>query len=261
MTTTALKLLALGLMFCDHVYEFIGGAPLWLTWLGRLSAPLFLFCMVWGLHYTHDRWHYLKGLYFWGIGMAVGDVALGLLVPDANTVPTNNIFVTFLLVGVIVTIVEGFQKSGDRKQAKKLLWLFLFAQVISFILVPVAMYQLPQVENAFVLIASVFPSVLFCEGGLLWVIMGVALYATKENKKKLTVCYLAFSLFWMFMAGGAITLEELIYRNYQWMMVFSLPFMLWYNGQKGKGLKRLFYVFYPAHIFFLCWLGSVVALQ
>ena len=25
--------------------------------------------------------------------------------------------------------------------------------------------------------------------------------------------------------------------------------MLWYNGQRGRGHKALFYVFYPAHVY------------
>lgn len=258
MTTTALKLLALALMFCDHIYEFIGGAPIWLTWLGRLSAPLFLFCMVWGVHYTHDRKHYLKGLYFWGVFMAVGDLLLAWLLPGAKTAPMNNIFVTFLLVGMVITIIEGFRGKGDRSEAKKLLWLLILAQVASIVLVPMAILGLPQIENAFVLPASVFPSLLFCEGGPIWILLGLMLYYTKENKRSLAVSYLAFSLLVMAM-GGFGTLQDLFYQNYQWLMVLSLPFMLCYNGEKGRGLKRLFYVFYPAHVFILCWLGSFVA--
>lgn len=257
MTTTGLKLLALGLMFCDHIFEFINGTPIWLTWLGRLSAPLFLFCMVWGLHYTHDRMRYLKGLYLWGVGMGAGDAALGLLVPGAKTAPTNNIFVTFLLVGMIVTIAEGFRLGGNRAQAKKLLLLLILAQVVSFVLVPLIVWGVPQWENAYVLPAALLPSVLFCEGGPLWVVLGVAIYYTKEKKMWLTACYLAFSLLWIVMAGAPVTPDTLLYENYQWMMAGALPLLLCYNGKKGKGLKRLFYVFYPAHIFLLCWLGSV----
>ena len=84
------------------------------------------------------------------------------------------------------------------------------------------------------------------------------LYYTKENKRSLAISYLAFSLLVMAM-GGFGTLQDLFYQNYQWLMVLSLPFILCYNGEKGRGLKRLFYVFYPAHVFILCWLGSFVA--
>lgn len=45
MTSTSLKVIALILMLLDHIGQFIPGTPLWLHWLGRLSAPVFMFCM------------------------------------------------------------------------------------------------------------------------------------------------------------------------------------------------------------------------
>lgn len=258
-TSTTLKLIALVLMLLDHIYEFINGAPIWLTWLGRLSAPLFIFCMVWGLHYTHDRKKYLLNMYLWGVGMSVGDVALALLVSGAKTLPMNNIFVTLLLTGMIVAIIEGF-RGGDKKLAKQLLWLLIGAQVISFVLVPIIMMQFPQIYNAFVLPAAIFPSLLFCEGSFIWVGMGVVMYFVKENKTKLVFCYTIFSLYWMLMPEFSLAYESMFLQNFQWMMIGSLPLMLCYNGNKGYGLKWLFYAFYPAHIYILCWVGSFVSL-
>jgi uncharacterized protein involved in cysteine biosynthesis len=55
MSTTLLKLIALILMLIDHIAEFIPGIPVWFHWIGRISAPIFMFCMVWGFHYTRDR--------------------------------------------------------------------------------------------------------------------------------------------------------------------------------------------------------------
>ena len=63
MSSTALKLLALGLMLIDHIYEFLPGMPVILTILGRISAPLFFFCTAWGFHHTRSRETYLLRLY------------------------------------------------------------------------------------------------------------------------------------------------------------------------------------------------------
>ena len=45
---TNLKYLAVALMFLDQIYQMFGsmGAPIWLTMLGRLSFPIFLFLLL-----------------------------------------------------------------------------------------------------------------------------------------------------------------------------------------------------------------------
>lgn len=64
MNTFELKITALILMVIDHIGLYFEGTPLWLRLLGRGSYPLFLFCMVWGYHYTKNRRAYLTRLYF-----------------------------------------------------------------------------------------------------------------------------------------------------------------------------------------------------
>ncbi|MFQ9564372.1 MAG: TraX family protein, partial [Faecalibacillus intestinalis] len=41
---------------------------------------------------------------------------------------------------------------------------------------------------------------------------------------------------------------DILFGNPQWMMIFSLIFILMYNDEKGRGLKWFFYIFYPLHI-------------
>ena len=69
MSTFALKITALILMFLDHTGLYFEGAPVWFRWLGRASYPLFLFSMVWGYHYTRNRKKYLLRLYLMSIFM------------------------------------------------------------------------------------------------------------------------------------------------------------------------------------------------
>ncbi|NNJ29918.1 hypothetical protein G9470_08960 [Bacteroides xylanolyticus] len=71
MTSTMLKILALLFMFLDHIAEFIPGAPIWLHWIGRISAPIFFFCMAWGFYYTSNRKVYLSRMYGFGVIMAL----------------------------------------------------------------------------------------------------------------------------------------------------------------------------------------------
>ena len=68
---TQLKTIALVLMVLDHIhyfFEFTGCIPTVFSMLGRLSAPLFLFCTVEGFAHTHDRRRYF--IRIWAIGAA-----------------------------------------------------------------------------------------------------------------------------------------------------------------------------------------------
>ena len=47
MSSFGLKVVALILMIIDHAAEFLPGMPVWMRWLGRLAAPIFIFCSVW----------------------------------------------------------------------------------------------------------------------------------------------------------------------------------------------------------------------
>lgn len=255
MTSTGLKLVALGLMLFDHIYTFIDEMPIWLTWLGRLAAPLFIFGMVWGLKYTHNRNKYLWNMYLWNVGMAIGNVIVSYFIHNAKAPLKNNIFTTILLIGIIVTIIESFL-NNNKECAKQLLFLLLGAQVLSILLVPLSSVLLPDSYNVYLLPSSVFPSLLFCEGGFLWVIFGVILYFIKQNKRMLSVTMITFSLICLLLGGINLTYKNLFLQNYQWMMVAALPLMLCYNGKRGYGLKWLFYLFYPIHIFLLYWIGS-----
>lgn len=255
MSGTTLKLAALVLMLLDHIYEFIDGMPIWFTWLGRISAPMFMFCMAWGLYYTHDRKKYLLNMYWWGIGMSVGDILLSALILGGNIL-NNNIFTTLFLIGVIVTIIEGFH-NGNRKQAKKLLLLLFGAQFLSIVAVPIIMKLFPNNYNVYLLPSSLFGGLLFCEGGFIFVAFGVGLYFLKRRKVSFIIWYCFFSFIWLLLMETHFTYENLFLENYQWMMVGALPLILCYNGKKGRGLKWLFYIFYPAHIFLLYTIGAL----
>ena len=256
MSSTTLKLIALVLMFFDHVYSFIGGAPIWLKWIGRISAPLFVFTMVWGLYYTHDRKKYLKNMYFWGVGMSVGDVLTTVLVPNAHASPSNNIFVTLFLIGFIIVMIEQFSQKKFRSGIVMLAAL-LAMQALSFLLIPPTQRLIPGLPVVSLVCIAVFPNLLYCEGMFFMVIVGVALYFSKRLPPvAFSLIYIALSALMTLGRPISFTTEGLLYDNYQWMMAAALPFLLAYNGKKGRNIKWLFYVFYPAHIFLLCWIGS-----
>jgi hypothetical protein len=54
------------------------------------------------------------------------------------------------------------------------------------------------------------------------------------------------------------TFENLFFYAYEWMSVFSVIFMLLYNGKRGHGNGKFFYYFYPLHVYVLYGLSFLI---
>ncbi|WP_041668710.1 TraX family protein [Acetobacterium woodii] len=254
MSSTALKLVALILMFFDHVGQFIPGTPLWLHWIGRISAPLFMFCMAWGFFYTHDRKKYLIRMYLFGFGMAFIDIICNNIITDPIALISNNIFVTLFLVGVIIWLIE--IAKTDKKKGFLYIILFLACQVLSSILCIVAAHTFP-INGIYGFVGAITANLIFNEGSFIFVFLGVLIYFNRINRQNLILAYGLFTLGFMALEWSmSPQLTALLFSNYQWMMIAALPLMLVYNGQKGKGFKYFFYFFYPIHIVILFFIGN-----
>lgn len=290
MSTTTIKKIALIFMFIDHVAQFIPFIPEWLHWIGRISAPLFFLCTAWGFHYTKSRKKYLVRMYFFGVGMAILNVIFNNIHRENyTTYINNNIFVTLLVSCVIIAIIDTYH--DNRIKAKKYLLIFVILQIFSTSLIIFVDYG----DYSFIIefLCAIFGNIFLCEGGIIFVILGVLLYYTKNSKKKLIFSYSIFCIVYSFIyltnviARIFIVLEpilpESIYfiivliarllgietfpiygirffeiTSCYWMIIFALPFMLLYNGKKGKGYKYFFYFFYPIHIYVLYFVGNIL---
>ena len=260
MTTTALKILALVFMFVDHVGQFIPGTPTWFGWIGRISAPLFMFCVIWGLLYTSDKKKYLTRLYLFGVGMAIMNLVINKLYNNAGVYITNNFITTLFLIAFIMFLIQ--------KNEKKLYISFGIWQLVStpLCIILVEFIEIPSLNDStpsYMFYGSLFGNILFIEGGILFLVLGVLLYLTRNNKKNLIIYYIIFSILTYLLVSyfgsnhnfGLIS-YLIPFADYQWMMIAALPFMLIYNRKKGAGLKYFFYIFYPLHIAILYIIGQ-----
>lgn len=260
MTTTALKILALVFMLIDHIGQFIPGVPVWFGWIGRISAPLFMFCVIWGFSYTLDKKNYLTRLYLFGVGMAIMNLILNKLYINTGVYITNNFISTLFLVGFLILLIY--------KNEKKLYIIFGIWQLVSSLLciILVEFIAIPNFYDAtpsYMFYGSLFGNIFFIEGGIFFLVLGILLYLTRNNKKNLIIYYSSFSVFTYLLItyfGSSHNFGFISYlipfTDYQWMMIAALPFMLVYNRQKGVGLKYLFYIFYPLHIAILYMVGQ-----
>ncbi len=251
MSTFALKMLAVIFMFIDHIGLYFPGAPIWFRWIGRISYPLFLFCMVWGYHYTRNRKVYLIRMYLMSLFMTGFALAVDHFFPtDGFGYGFHNIFASMFLVGVIISIIELFLK--DKKKVLLSLGGLFALQILYYMapnFVPALRYVSGDVRT------GIIPNLYLNEYGMEFIVLGVLMYFLREKKDWLAVVYLLFCI-------GQFSFEMMVEPpSIQWMMALALPFMLSYNNKKGPGLKYFFYVFYPAHTFLLFYLANFVFAQ
>ncbi len=222
MSGFTLKIIALLLMTADHLSIIFGSLP-YLRIPGRLSAPIFAFILSEGVRYTSDRKKYMFRLYVFAVLMATCNMLTGYEVQ-------NNIMATFFLTVLNITAIENVLN-------KKYIWLLAFA------------FQITAVFAGTEFLRILMPSPSTCEGGIMWVALGMALYFLRESKAARLAAIAVFAI--MQFSPQA----EGVAEAYQWMMIFAIPIIAMYNGKRGKGVKYLFYIYYPLHIY-LFWFIS-----
>ncbi len=256
MSGTALKLIALLLMTVDHIAQFIPDMPVWMHWLGRISAPVFLFCLVWSMKYTKSQFRYLLRLYLAGLFMGIMDFVVNLICGNHVYAPmSNNFFTTLFLTGLCIAVIEMYRE--DRESGKRLALIVIIEQLVSVMICYMVSFGFGELHLEY-LFGGLLPNILYTEGSFLIVVLGLLFYWYREEPKWLAGTFGITCLIYavlVFVQGGG-SWNAVLYTDYQWMMVFAIPFFLSYNREKGSGLKYLFYLFYPAHILILFLIGN-----
>lgn len=269
-----LKLIAVICMTLDHLVAFGWSIPLFtpyrvqllLRTLGRIAAPLFLFVLVQGARHTRSRRRYLLRLYLAGM-------ATGLFVTATNFffggfvgfITPGNILFTFFYVILFIELLERLVaavRSRDTRRA-----LFAAALTVASAAVPhllsTALYSaIPEGLStrglflAYGLIDSFLPSLLRVEYTVGFVVLGVVLYFAK-TKRRQCLAYAAFCLLcivgrfaieWdpeLYMHVGSFGVT--FFESLQCRMWLALPFMMLYNGERGRQSRWFFYWYYPLH--------------
>lgn len=223
-----LKIIAMFFMVLDHIYTYLNGVsgisiPIWFGYLGKISAPIFFYLIVEGFFNTRNRTNYLLRLFGFGVLMIGVDLLLGI---------HNNIFLSLGLSVLLMSVIEYGRRS--RKY------------VICVLLA--------------LLIAIVF---MFTEASIYGLMMTLIFYFLRQHKGWMIISYLIYSVLPIFSALslGADFLDAILLWDYQWMMVFSAPFLLLYSGKIGlhnQVVKWMFYIFYPLHLVMIILLSKVM---
>ncbi|MEG1135019.1 MAG: TraX family protein [Cellulosilyticaceae bacterium] len=259
-TNFDLKVIALILMIGDHLYYFFGYTekiPVLFSQVGRLSGYIFLFVVLEGFKHTSNRKKYVLRLY--GLSVLMGCMNYGImtmgLIRKDGFYPMNNIFATFTLLTIIW---QGIDYLKERKKLKGIgfLSLAIVPNLLAFLL---PMHMMPILGGV---MTTVLPLPMFVEGGVFWLLSGVILYVFKEHKKLQMTLFGVYTLLWtiglpLFM-GMELSISNLFSTYYEWMGIFAIPILILYNGERGKSMKRFFYIFYPAHVYIFYFISYVL---
>ena len=264
---TQLKTIALVLMVLDHIhyfFEFTGCIPTVFSMLGRLSAPLFLFCTVEGFAHTHDRKRYV--LRIWAIGTAMAALEFFMIYAGAfrrgdGFYPQNAIFQDLVLLCVVWQGIDWLREKkiakGAAAIAAVLCWPYM---VVAFLLFFPQVQDMP-IASAVVAFLMTSPLPMWTavtDGSWGFLLGGVLLYALRGHRPVQLGVWALNALLWDLVLPFAMVCRQdgfvwtqMFTAYYEWFGVGAVVLMLLYNGQRGSGHKQLFYWFYPAHVYLL----------
>ena len=255
-----LKYIALIAMVFDHIhyfFDYTGKIPIWFAMIGRLAAPLFLFSVIEGFIHTRNRKKYFLKIYV--LAILMGLIQFGFynflhpLVRPDGFFPKNMMLSSF---AILLVALQGIAWIQEKKYLKGIPTL-LFPLMLPWLML--LLYLSGQDKPIFTLFINllnytVLPTHTSISDGGTWLLLtGIAMYLCHKNLKKEVLAFVTVSLVWVLM--GIVlsrpSFQDLMFRYIEWMEIFAAPLMLCYNGQRGKGSKYLFYVFYPTHIYLL----------
>lgn len=252
MSFFVLKLLAVITMLIDHIGAFLLPDVEFLRIIGRISFPIFAFCIANGYRYTKNKYKYMLRLLIGGI-ISIFPYSI-LHGPGYFRVPFRNIFFTLLLGLLCIFFFDNAKKK--RKGLKNIISLgsaimvfvcLSFSNILSveyglFGVALVLLYHFVIDSKVGIIMVSVWMNLILEMDGLCGS-LGVTKYTAGW--------YLSNMFDLNFHAYQFIRGK---YYIGQWCGMFAAIPLCLYNGKKGysaKWLQWVFYLFYPVHLFIL----------
>lgn len=219
-----LKLIAIIAMTLDHLTWTLvpGYSTVWWVVLfhviGRLTAPIMWFFIAEGYHYTRNVKNYAKRLFLLAfLSHFAYNFCFGIpFIPFKNTVFNQTGVVWSLAWGLVLLCIND---SGKLKPWVKTVLIIL----ICFI---------------------TFPSDWSCIAAMAILFIG----ANRGDFRK----QMGWMMFWsLIYAIVYFVFIDKVYAVIQLGTCLTIPLLRLYNGKRGswKGMGKLFYAYYPAHLF------------
>ena len=258
-----IKVIALIEMTIDHLATYGSEIPIFsdygstLRIIGRIAAPLFLFMVTEAMRHTRNRKKYLRRLYIGAVCTSLFSVITNVLF--GNTIGSfhhSNILFTFIYTAMLIILVEKVVMGVKEKSLNQtILCAFGIIAVfaVHFVYLLLERY-IPVGTFGHDLLNSFLISPIRVEYTILFILMGIAMYFA-PNKYWKSAAVIVVSLICcdtrIVYALRFIPFVVTMGPPQHWM-ILSVPFILLYNGDKGKSQKWFFYTYYPIHRFLIC---------
>ena len=241
---TSLKLLAMVFMTVDHVGMILFPGVIWLRLIGRLAFPLYAFMIAEGCYYTRNKKKYF------GLILAVGIFCQIIAYVSQRTLYMCTL-ITFAMSLVIIFALQRAVPDRNREEGTaageiNMLWCLIAAGLIA--------------ASAFITIGlpKLLPGTDFkVDYGFFGVLLPVVVYLPNLflTEKGLLCRLIQTALLAVWIIPLWLTCNK-----YDWFAVFSVVFLLLYNGRRGRlRLKYLFYIYYPVHLGVLYLIGMITS--
>ena len=229
-----LKLLAMLLMLCDHMWATIVPGNDWLTCIGRLAFPIFAFQIAEGWAYTHDRKEYRRRVLKWAL---ISEIPFNLMAAGGPIYPFHqNVMFTFWLSMFFMDKIDRAEEKGRRAYGLTIAGTLLVGYLVGFVLM-VDYYGYGIVTVLVFYLARKLPY------GKLIQLAGIG-YLNLFAMRGLIYPISLFGQEWLFPRQG--------------FALLALPLIWLYNGRAGtrsKAARMAGYAFYPVHMLILALLA------
>lgn len=237
-----IKLFMALLMVFDHLYyipgllsnEFVGFFHV----ITRCVSVWFAYMVVEGFKYTSNRIKYNVRLFIWAATMDIGNILISNMLSLKEIHIHNNIFTTLAFSVLILNLISDFKDSTYNKKILKVVGVILTVSLM-FLILP--------------------------EGFLIIIPFVVVTYLTDKRHSARYISYALISVFLLITSyvsyGDYKTTLQMLAYNSDFMFITVIPFMLLYNGERGKKTKiskYFFYIFYPLHLWLLAMIAYIV---
>ena len=214
---TLLKLLAMVSMVFDHVGDMFFPEQTWMRMIGRLAMPIFSFCIAEGYAHTRDKNKYMLRM---GLFAIVSELPFDLAFSRGLDWGHQNIMLSFLISILALRLFDGILGQPDPESGR-----FKAGRAALGVLAVLVMAGLALLLKADYTLFAVIAVFLF--------------YVLRHRHPVLRSA----------VGVGFLALTRTV--GYYSATGLSLIPLLLYNGKKGRGLKWLFYAFYPGHLLLL----------